>query len=164
MDSGLLHPNVRELIGPSLERLGQAVDSWESYMAGVKAQPAYNGWWDESLEAYYRADVEVRDDGSVMPLSSPAAIAEATDKALGLPWAELFAQAKLPAVLINAPGPFGPAGTAAVQPEEQGRLTASLLPDCAYVKVDGNHMTMLYGDSARQIVETITEFVTHSEE
>ncbi len=159
MDAGLLHPNVRELIGPSVERLGKPVASWETYMAAVKAQPAYNGWWDERMDAYYRADVEIRPDGTVMPLSSPAAIAEATDKALGLPWAELFAQANVPAILINAPGPFGPPGTAAIQPEEQGRLTASLLPDCAYVKVDGNHMTMLYGDPARQIVEAIRRFV-----
>ena len=164
MDSGLLHPNVRELIGPSVARLGKAVPSLATYLASVKAQPAYSGWWDADMDAYYRADVAERDDGTVMPISSPAAIAEATDKALSLPWAELFAQAQVPAILINAPGPFGPPGTAAVQPEEQGRLTASLLPDCAYVKVDGNHMTMLYGDPARQIVETIADFVAHSEE
>jgi pimeloyl-ACP methyl ester carboxylesterase len=151
LDAGEFHPDVYDLIAPSLARLGQVSPSWEAYLAAVREQPFYRGWWDPAIEAYYRADVATGADGSVTPRSRPETIALASAGAQAEKWEELVPAVACPALLVNAPGPFGPPGTPAVQPEDAGRRTAEAIPGCVYLKVPGNHMTMLYGEGARAI-------------
>lgn len=158
--AGSLHPQVRELIKPSLARLGQAVPSWEMYRETMKQMPFFGGYWDADLEAYYRADVRMNADGSVQARSSPAAIAEAVDKALAEPWADYLAQVRQPAILLNALGAFGPSGTPPILPRDQALETVAALPDCRYLEIAGNHMTMLFGPAAHATVSAITTFIT----
>ena len=42
---------------------------------------------------------------------------------------------------------------------EQAQATVKALPDCRYVEIPGNHMTMLFGQGAPRIVEAITDFI-----
>lgn len=159
MDAGFLHPNVRELIKPSLDRLGQTVPSWETYRDAMKSAPYWRGFWNEQVEAYYRADVEVLADGSVQPRSRPEAIAEAVDKALAEPWYDILAQVQQPAMMLHAPGPYGPEGAPPILPLEKAQETVDALPNCVYVQVPGNHMTMLFGENARAMATAIRDFV-----
>ncbi|MCA9979595.1 MAG: alpha/beta hydrolase [Anaerolineales bacterium] len=154
--AGSLHPNVRELIKPSLARLEKTLPSWEAYRDAMKAQPFLHGLWDDALEAYYRADVEVRDDGTAVPRSDPHAIWSAADLAIEEPWAEHLAQIHQPALLIRAPENYGPAP---ILPPEQAQETVNALANCTYVEVQGNHMTMLFGERATAVVEAIETFV-----
>lgn len=94
--AGSMHPQVRELIKPSVDRLGKVLPSWEAYIEAMKQMPFYQGWWDQTIESYYRADVEIRDDGTVKPRSRPEAIIEAVDKALTEDWAQHLAAVKQP--------------------------------------------------------------------
>ena len=157
--AGSMHPQVRELIKPSVDRLGNVLPSWEAYLEAMKQMPFYQGWWDPTIESYYRADVEIRDDGTVKPRSHPEAIIEAVEKALAEDWAHLLTSVRQPVLLLNAPGSFGPPGSPPVLPREQAMDTVNMLSEGRYVEIPGNHMTMLYGEGARRIVEAILAFV-----
>lgn len=160
MDAGILHPSVRDLIKPSLERLGKAVPSLEAYLTAVKASPYYHdGFWDEDLETYYCADVEVLADGSVKARSRPDAIAEAVDGSLAVDWIQIMNDATQPALMIHAPDGVGPGDTPPIITAEGARQTVEALGDCTYVKATGNHVTMAFGKNAPLMVNAITEFV-----
>ncbi len=62
-----------------------------------------------------------------------------------------------PAIIIKGPG-FYTMG-AALLPKENAVETAGMMKNCKYVKVPGNHQTMLYGDGAKAIVKAIKEFL-----
>jgi pimeloyl-ACP methyl ester carboxylesterase len=154
-----MHPRVRELIKPSLDRLGRILPSWDEYLQAMKQAPQFNGWWDPAIESYYRADVMIHADGTVQAQSRPENIAEALDKVLDEPWHQHLAKIEQPAILLNALGAYGPPGTPPVLPYEQAQETVRSLKNCRYVEIPGNHMTMLYGQGAQRMVEAITEFV-----
>lgn len=157
--NGLINKNSRALIKPSLDRLGKTVPSWEIYLEAMKSAPFFYEWWDPTIESYFRADAEIREDGTVKPRSRPGNIEEAMDKAEQEDWDAHIARIHQPALLLHAPGPYGPPGTAPIVPLRQAKATAEELANCRYVEVPGNHMTMLFGESARLIVEGISEFV-----
>jgi pimeloyl-ACP methyl ester carboxylesterase len=159
--AGSMHPQVRELIKPSVDRLGNVMPSWDAYLEAMKQMPFYQGWWDPTIESYYRADVEIRGDGTVKPRSRPEAIIEAVDKALAEDWAQHLAAIRQPVLLLNAPGSFGPPGTPPVLPREQAMDTVNMLSEGRYVEIPGNHMTMLFGEGAQRIVEAVLAFVCH---
>jgi pimeloyl-ACP methyl ester carboxylesterase len=157
--SGLLvNPQTRRLIQPSLDRLGKTVASWEVYLEAMKRAPFFTDWWDSTIESYFRADVETNEDGTVRPRSRPENIGEAIDKVSEENWAAHIAAIRQPAILLHAPGAYGPPGTPPIVTVEHARATADALTRCRYIEVPGNHITMLYGEGARRIVESITEF------
>jgi len=157
--AGSMHPQVRELIKPSVDRLGRVLPSWDAYIAAMKQMPFYQGWWDPTIENFYRADIEIRADGTVKPRSRPEAIIEAVDKALAEDWAKHIAAVKQPMLLLNALGPFGQPGVPPVLPREQALETVKTVADGHYVEVPGNHMTMLFGKGAQRIVGEIIDFI-----
>lgn len=159
MDAGIMNPKVGDLIRPSVDRLGKTWPSWDAYLATMRAAPHFNGWWSPAIESYFRADVQTNPDGSVQPRSAPQNIAECSAGLGAVNWLEIFPKVVQPAILINAPGPYGPGTTEAVMLVEGAKQTVAMLPDCRYVQVPGNHMTMLYGDGAAQIVAAVREFV-----
>ena len=116
-------------------------------------------WWGPTIESYYHADVEIRNDGTVKPRSRPEAIIEAVDSALCEDWPRHLAAINQPMLLLNAPDAFGPPGAPPVLPREHALATVSAVPDGRDVKIPGNHMTMLFGEGAERIVDAITNFV-----
>ena len=157
--AGSMHPQVRELIKPSVDRLGKVLPSWDAYIAAMKQMPFYRGWWDPVIENFYRADVDIRADGTVKPRSRPEAIIEAVEKALDEDWAMHLAAVNQPMLLFNALGSFGPQGAPPVLPFEQAMETVNAVENGHYVEVPGNHMTMLFGEGAQRIVEEIITFL-----
>ena len=157
--AGSMHPQVRELIKPSVDRLNKVLPSWEAYIEAMRQMPFYQGWWDPTIESYYRADVEIRDNGTVMPRSRPEAIIETVDKVLAEDWAQHLAVVKQPMLLLNALGSFGPPGAPPILPREQALETVNAVIEGHFVEVPGNHMTMLFGEGAQRIVEAIIAFV-----
>jgi pimeloyl-ACP methyl ester carboxylesterase len=158
-DAGSMHPQVRELLKPSLARLGKILPSVDAYLAAVRQAPYLQGLWDESLEAYFRADVQENPDGTAQSRSSPEAISQAMENVLAEPWPQFLPRAHPPALLLNATEGFGPPGTPPVVPPELAQETARALPHCRYLKVPGNHTTMLFGSHAGHMVKAITDFL-----
>lgn len=160
LDAGVMHPAVKDLIAPALKRLGQPVASFDAYLAAMKQNPAYHqGIWNEYIEAYYRADVEDLPDGQVLPRSRPEVIAAAVDQILDVDWNAVMPRATQPAILIHGTEGVGPAPTPPVLTDDGAQQTLSMLPNCQYVRVAGNHYTMLYGEAGAQVVASIGAFL-----
>lgn len=159
MDAGYLEPNVVEVIMPSLQRLGQVYPSMADYLMQIKASPFYdNRFWDEGLEAYYRADMRELDDGRVTTRSdfdTIMAIAGASQKE---DWDTIMAAVPKPVLLLQAPDGAGP-GLPPILTDANAQRTADRIPDCTYVQVTGNHMTMNFGEHASKVVTAIKTFV-----
>ncbi|MBN1208754.1 MAG: alpha/beta hydrolase [Myxococcaceae bacterium] len=158
--AGSMHPQVRELLKPSLARLGRVLPSVEASLAAARQAPYLEGQWGRELEDYFRADVAENPDGTAQSRASPQPIAEAMEGALSEPWYEHLPRARQPALLLNAPRGLGPPDAPPVVPRELALETARALPDCRYLEVPGNHYTMLFGDHAGHTVRAITDFLS----
>ena len=153
-------PKVGEAIRPSLERLGRPVASFDAYTSAIRAAPYLQGRWDPIIEAYYRADVETREDGSVIPRMKPEHVVQVAIGVQAEDWPAIFASVQQPSIFFSGPMPVAGPGSPAVISAEAARHAASVLPDCRqFIEVAGNHWTMVYGEGARQIVAGISEFL-----
>lgn len=158
-----LHPDVRELVAPAVQRLGRSWPSFADYLEEVQEAPFLKGRWQAAMESYYRADVRDREEGEgVTTRSSLPHIQQAIEGALGLgaEWLDHIRGVSQPAILVNATGPYGDANAPALLPKELALETVHMMQDCRYVEVPGNHFTMLYGEGARATVAAIEDFVS----
>jgi pimeloyl-ACP methyl ester carboxylesterase len=157
--AGLISPETREMIKPSLGRLGRRFPSWQEYMDFIRKAPFFEGWWEPAVESYYRADVETARDGSVMPRSRYENIAEAMDRVSEINWNEVVSDIRLPTLLFRAPDGMAGKGSTPLLSHATARATVDAISDCKYTEVPGNHMTMLYGQGARKMADDIISFV-----
>lgn len=152
-----MHPNTREMLGPALGRLDKVFTSADVYLEKVKDAP-YLSFWDPMMENYYRADIRENEDGTVSCIPKLSQMMEAVLKgSLGEPWVDYLKEVEQESILINAPGVY--TLEAALLPEENAMETVELMKNCLYVKVPGNHQTMLYGAGAKEIVQVIKHFL-----
>lgn len=150
-----MNPNSLEMLGPTLGRLDKTYASFDTYLGEMKAAPQ-NTFWDESMFSYYHADVHFRDDGTVNPYPNLANIIRIATGLGTEPWKETFGKVTQPAILINAVDNY--TMDEPLLPDFKAMETVELMPDCKYVKVDGNHQTMLYGPGAVQTAHAIEAF------
>lgn len=153
-------PVVAEQIKPSLDRLGKPVPSWEAYLAAVRSQPYFGDWWDPKIEKYYRAEVKDNPDGTVQSRSRPEDMQAVVDGTLAFDWPEVVARVTQPVLAVRALDPYGPPGSPPILPKDKADQVVELLDDPHPVAVPGNHMTILFGDRARRLVNLITQFAT----
>jgi pimeloyl-ACP methyl ester carboxylesterase len=151
-----MHPNTREMLQPSLNRLGQTFPSFNDYILHVKRAP-YIDVWDEDMLSYYEADVLHHTDGTVTARSSMANIIEAVTAVLAEPWIDYLCYINKDAILINGVGNY--AMNAPLLPVPNALETVRMMKNCIYSKVNGNHQTMLYGNGAKEIVQALKEFI-----
>ena len=155
-----MHPNVKELVGPSMLRLGKRWPSFEDYLEKIKSAPFLTGRWHPDMEGYYRADVYDLPEGGVTTYASLGHISQAIEGALelGEGWLHHIRSVKQPTLLINATDPYGPPDTPAILPKELALETVNMMQDCRYVEVSGNHVTMLYGQGTEESVQAMVGF------
>lgn len=152
-----LHPQTKEMLIPTLGRLGQTYPSFEQYIQKIKSSP-YMSYWEDTMLSYYQADVETFPDGSVQPRSRPENMTEAILKgSFGEPWLDYIRAVSQPSILVN--GSMDYALGAPLLPKDFALDTVKMMHDCRYVEVKGNHQTMLYGLGAAQTVEAMASFL-----
>ena len=156
----LVNEGSLEAIKPSLDRLGRRFNSWEEYLSLIKSSPFFDSWWDLSIESYYKADVEIADDGSVRQRSNRENILEAATRTMEEDWDAHVKAVKQPVLLLHAAGRVGLAGTGPLVSLTSAESTCEALSNCKYVEVSGNHFTMLYGEAAETIVREISHFAS----
>ena len=154
-----INPRVREMLRPSLARLTQSFASADRYLEEVRRAPYMDGSWDWAMESYFRAELADAPDGTVRSATSAQAVAQAMESVLGEPWPEIVGRVHQPVLLVNAPADYGPPGSGAIVPEENARETAAMFRDGRYVRVPGNHLTMVFGENAAAVAAAIDSFV-----
>lgn len=154
-----VHEGILDQIKPSLDRLEAVLPSWESYLELIKSMPYYDGWWDPTIEAFYRADVRDNPDGTVQAKSKPDHIRQAVEGTLTVDWPNLVGRIGQPTLFLRATDPFGPPGAPPIVPVEQGKATVDRIADSRLVDIPGNHITFLFGESAPLAVAAIAEFL-----
>lgn len=150
-----MNPRAAELLGYRLSTLDKVYPTWDEYLAEVKSAP-YNTFWEESMEEYYRADVRAAQKGGITPSANLANIIEASVGLANVAWPSEIEKVQQPALLINAPEEYNLGEP--LLPDDYAKETAEALPHGHYIRVDGNHQTMLYGKGARQIVKAVRNF------
>jgi pimeloyl-ACP methyl ester carboxylesterase len=155
----LASPYTRESLKPILERLDQVKPSWEEYLLALKRQPYFHGWWDQAIEDYFREDAWTDCDGRVRTRAMPDAIRRAVEGMLEVDWPTVILKIKQPVLLVNATGPFGPPGSPPFLTRSGALATARAMSNCRYLAVPGNHITMAFGENARQTAEAVASFI-----
>ncbi len=157
----VFHPDVVELLKPSLARLARVLPSVDAYLDEMRTAPHVGGFWDDAIEGYFRAELHSNDDGTVQSLTSANAVEQALIGVQAESWAEMVAKIPHPAILLNASEGFGPPGFPPLVPPEHAKVTAQAFADCLYVPVPGNHLTMVFGDNAKVVTREIEHFLAN---
>ncbi len=150
-----MNDKTLEMLGPTLSRLDKTYPDYASYLSEMKAAPQ-NTFWDQDMEKYYRADANVRADGTVNPYPNLANIIEVSSNVIIQDWEALFGSVRQPALLLNGCAIYTLGEP--LLPEFLAKETVDMMKDCRYVSIDGNHHTMLYGAGAAQIVRAVINF------
>lgn len=155
----VFHPDTEELLKPSLARLARILPSANAYIDEMKGAAYVAGAWDASIEGYFRAELQENPDGTAQSLTSASAVEQAL-RGVGVEdWASLVSRVSHPVLLLNASGGYGPPGSPPLVPPEHARTTSQLFPDCKYVAVPGNHLTMVFGGNAAVVRREIESFL-----
>lgn len=157
--AGKLHPEVRRLIQPSLDRLGKVFPSLDEYLHAMRAMAYLCGTWGDAYEAYFRAEALVHEDGTVTARPQAANMAEAVENALGEDWYSRLTKVRAPALLLRAPEGYGTTGTPPVLLEADARETASSIARCRYEEVPGNHATMMFQPAVQSVAGALRRFI-----
>lgn len=155
----VFHPDTEELLKPSLARLERILPSANAYIEEMKGAPYVAGAWDASIEGYFRAELQLNPDGTAQALTSANAVEQALRGVGAEDWASLVARVSHPVLLLNASEGYGLPGSPPLVPPEHARTTAHLFPDCKYVAVPGNHLTMVFGKNAAAVRREIESFL-----
>lgn len=153
------HPRIATLLKPSLDRLTQIASSSAEYLAEIRAAAYLNGLWDDTVEAYFRAELTENADGTAQSATSVSAIGQSSYGIAIEPWLHHVQQTRQPTLLLNAVDAFGPAGTPPLFDETVARATARAFPNGQYEIVPGNHITLLFGEGASAVRSAIDNFV-----
>lgn len=157
--AGKLHPEVRTLIKPSLDRLGKVFPSLDDYLSAMRAMAYLCGAWDDAYETYFRAEALVHEDGTVTARPQATNIAEAIDYALGEDWYVKLKKVQAPTLLLRAPEGYGTPGTPPVLLEADANETVSALAHCRYEEVTGNHATMMFQPAVESVAAALRRFL-----
>ncbi|MEO8192753.1 MAG: alpha/beta hydrolase [Gemmatimonadales bacterium] len=158
----VFHPDTEKLLKPSLARLARILPSADAYIDEVKGAAHVAGAWDSALEGYYRAELQHNADGTAQSLTSARAVEQALRGVAVEEWASLVGRVCHPVLLLNAGEAYGPPGSPPLVPPEHARATADAFPDCRYVLVPGNHLTMVFGENAAVVRTEIERFLSDS--
>ncbi|WP_118953327.1 alpha/beta fold hydrolase [Taibaiella helva] len=156
-----MNPKVPLMLMPVLKRLDRTYPSFEQYLDYAKKAPQ-NSFWDEVMTTYYRADVRTLPDGRVQPYPNLTKMIKVSIGVANQPWRVLFSEVRQPSLLINGADIYNLGEP--ILPDFKARESVALLPQGSYLRVDGNHQTMLYGPGAGQIVAGITAFLQDKRE
>jgi len=157
IDSALSWPSdTRHLLKASLNWPDRTFQSWEAYLELAKGMSFLDGYWDKNLENYYRADVEIRSDGTVKPRTPRKVIREVGAQSRKEDWPQILTQVSQPTLFLNVLGAYSPPP---ILPRENPLATAHAVANGRYVHVPGNHLTMVFGENGKRMLEEIATFV-----
>lgn len=156
-----LNPNTYQMLGPTLGRLEKIYPTYEDYITEMM-HAKHNTFWTDEMTNYYNADIMLRSDGTYSPIPNIGTIYRIMTFVATEPWKKNFTKIQVPAILINGADNY--TDSEPILPDFKAKETVELMTNAEYVKVDGNHQTMLYGSGATQITNAIREFISKERE
>ncbi|HXH96973.1 MAG TPA: alpha/beta hydrolase [Gaiellaceae bacterium] len=151
---------VLEQIGPSLARLDRTYPSRGAYLEFVRGLPYFaNDGWNDSLAAFYDAELEELPEGTVRSGCRPEHIRQTVEGMLEHDWPAIAARVECPTLLLRTTDPFGPPGSAPIMSQDGARRTLARLRRGRLVEVPGNHITFAFGAHAPRVVDELRSFV-----
>jgi pimeloyl-ACP methyl ester carboxylesterase len=143
-----LHPLTPMFLLVAGERLGKWYWSEESYISKVRAAP-YMTMWDEHMQKTFMADTMELGDGSLMVKTEKRHMAQCSVGIAAITtkeWRHYASEFKGPALLLSASAPF--LNCQHIVPLQKAIETVVLLSKGIHGVVEGNHITMLFGEGA----------------
>ncbi|NQV77122.1 MAG: alpha/beta hydrolase [Lutibacter sp.] len=154
-----MHPEVRKLVTPSvMSRLKKSWSTYDEYISNMKKAPFLQGKWLPEMEFFYKADCKETENG-IESRSNFKHIQQAVEAVLNpdIHWEELITQIKQPSIVINGTEPF--VNNQVLVSKQYAMETVNMMENCKYVAVAGNHVTILFGEGAKQTVSAIKKFI-----
>jgi lipase len=146
---------LEKSLGPALERLRLTFESPKSYVEFWRAHPAFNGAWNDDLDAYVLADLTGEPGALHSVTSEAAARVDGTALLLDEPTRTAVERVQAPLQVLRAPR--------GILDDERVMIPDSALDDFltkrpevhAELVEDVNHYTILMGAGARQVASAI---------
>lgn len=154
-----IHPRNRELLEKAVGSLNEPIASWDVYLANLKQAPHFANWWNPLIEEYYRAGVRENVDGTLQARAASHVLAQSLSTLDQVDLCKILGKISKPILLLHANGPYGVPGTPPIVTDKMAEETAVCAPTMRIGVVPGNHLTMLYAENARVVVEQIIRFV-----
>ncbi|MNU26845.1 3-oxoadipate enol-lactonase 2 [compost metagenome] len=151
-----LNPNSGAMLAPVFERLSKVYDSYDAFIDSMKSAPQIT-FWDDFMESYYCADIQMRADGRVDTIPNLANMTSVALNVINQNWKSTFEKIMIPCVLINGTDDYNL--DEPLLPRYKAKETVAIMKDCTLYSVKGNHQTMLYGANARDIAHIISDFI-----
>jgi pimeloyl-ACP methyl ester carboxylesterase len=152
IDGGFdVRAEIVDALGPAIARLGLEFPSLEAFLERMRGLPMFQGRWNESLDAYFRYDVETLPSGAVRSKVPRHAIeAELAGLARERLWV-LHHRVRCPTLVLRAPEGLLTASDCLMTAEE-GRAMTRAIPRARLVVVPGtNHYTVLMGRNPKAV-------------
>ena len=151
-----MNPNAVNMLSVAVSRLDVVYPGFDEYIENVKKAP-YINFWDPAMLSYYRADVKDLPEGGVKPRCNIMTITEKSMALAGIDWPGVIEGIEHPTILVNALDNYTLGEP--LLPDSIAKETVEMMKDARYVGVDGNHLTMLYGDGTKEAARHIKEFL-----
>jgi len=151
-----MNPKTPFMLQTSMGRLDKQFKDKEAFFEQIKLAP-YVHFWDDDMQKYYEADIQVNQNGTVESRSDLAQIIQIATHVSKEPFALYFRNIKQNALLVSAVGIYNL--NEPILPTYLAQKAVKLLKNGELKVSNGNHHTMLYGSYAQQIVDWINEFV-----
>ncbi len=155
VDGGLdVRAEILDSLAPAINRIGMEFPSLPMFLEMLRGLPMFAGRWNDSLERYFRYDVEVLPSGVVRSKVAKHAI---EDELANLVRERLWVyhhQVKCPTLILRAPDGLLTA-TDCLMTQEEAEAMAHAIPKSTLVVVPKtNHYTILLGNrpKARQAI------------
>jgi pimeloyl-ACP methyl ester carboxylesterase len=146
VDAGVRVPaDTLQIIGSSLQRLGQVYPSLDAYLEERQRSPVHP--WNAFWEAYYRYDAEVHTDGTVNSRVPKSAIEEEVIVNMAINPDVLLPRIQAPTLITRAAlGTLAP-DRGFILPAEEAERLRSIIAGSRVVEIPGtNHYTIILSE------------------
>lgn len=151
-----MNPRTTEMLQTAMGRLDKVYASRQDYFDTISKAP-YIDTIDDDMRAYFDADIEVFENGTVEARPDLTQIMQVAFDVGISPLTRYFSGLKQPALLICATGNYNLGEP--ILPGYLAEKAVGRMKQASVEYVDGNHHTMVYGEYAKQIVKLINKFL-----
>jgi pimeloyl-ACP methyl ester carboxylesterase len=151
-----MNPKTPEMLQTAMGRLDRVYANKQEYFDTIGKAP-YIDKIDEDMGAYFEADIQTFENGTVQARPDLAQIMQVAFDVGISPLSKYFSGLKQPALLICATGNYNLGEP--ILPGYLAEKAIGRMNNAQVEYVEGNHHTMVYGKYAKQVVGYINKFL-----